>query len=152
MSTALYCFSLRPHLCQWGGKHFLSHRRNSDRVMYNYGVPHSLSIIHPSLGPSLLSLPSPSPCPARWFAFVCICLYRLLSFLHFPELFTALHRLKNLSVLLSSLHFYVPYEIPSHKPKKSHFLLYPCYSSSFLTQSIHFFTLSSKSLYTAAAN
>lgn len=109
MSTALYCFSLCSNLCHQGSRHFLSHWSNSDRVMYHYGAPHSLSIIHPSLVPSLLSLPSPSP--ARWFAFVCICLYRPLSSLHFPVLFTAIHWFKNLSKPLSSLHFYFPSEM-----------------------------------------
>lgn len=138
-------------------RHFLSHPSNSDRVMYNHGVPHSLSIIHPSLVPSLLSLPSPSPCPARWFAFVCVCLHRLLPFLHFPELFTVIHRLKNLSVPLPSLHFYFPSEMhipsllsidPPKNPFSSFARLIPrCFS---LNPSMS--SLSSKCLCTAAAN
>lgn len=160
MPNALHCFPFCSHLCQGGSRHFRSHWSKSDRVMYHYGVPHSLSIIHPSLVPSLLSLPSPSRSPARWFAFVCICLCRPLSLPHFLELFTAIHRLNNLSLLQSRPRFYPLSEMHtsnslSMEQKKSPWKKKKetsSYSLLFLIQLIHFFPLASKSLYTATTN
>lgn len=84
-----------------------------DRVIYHYGSPHSLSIIHLSLFPSLLSLLSPS------FPLLCILLHLSPQAFILPSFSCAPHPGASISSEMSfppsTLHCYFPPEM--HIPK-----------------------------------